>query len=55
MKISVCGVALVGMCVLTASAVRAEKAADPPEGFVAIFDGRDLTGWRGMGHTNPYE
>ena len=25
-----------------------EKAASPPEGFVALFNGEDLTGWHGM-------
>ena len=28
-------------------------AADPPAGFTSIFNGKDLTGWRGMGHFNP--
>ncbi len=27
----------------------------PPKGFVALFDGKDLAGWRGMGHTSPYD
>lgn len=27
--------------------------AEPPEGFVAIFNGKDLTGWHGMGHFDP--
>ena len=28
----------------------------PPEGFVALFNGKDLSGWRGLGQdTNPYE
>lgn len=25
----------------------------PPEGFVALFNGRNLEGWRGMGHLDP--
>ena len=29
------------------------EAADPPEGFTSIFNGKDLTGWHGMGHFNP--
>ncbi len=28
-------------------------AADPPTGFTALFNGKDLTGWHGMGHFNP--
>ena len=27
----------------------------PPEGFTALFNGKDLTGWHGMGHFNPYK
>jgi hypothetical protein len=27
----------------------------PPAGFKALFNGKDLEGWRGLGHTNPYE
>lgn len=27
----------------------------PPKNFTAIFNGKDLTGWRGLGQTNPYE
>ena len=29
------------------------EAADPPKGFTSIFNGKDLTGWHGMGHFNP--
>ncbi len=29
-------------------------AIDPPEGFRPLFNGKDLTGWRGMGTENPY-
>jgi len=27
----------------------------PPEGYRALFNGRDLAGWRGMGTDNPYQ
>ena len=27
----------------------------PPEGYRALFNGKDLTGWRGMGTDNPYQ
>jgi hypothetical protein len=31
-------------------------AGDPPgEGFVPLFNGTDLDGWRGQGHKSPYE
>lgn len=29
------------------------EAADPPRGFTALFNGRDLAGWYGLPHTNP--
>jgi len=25
----------------------------PPEGFVALFNGKDLSGWKGLGHMDP--
>src|SRR4051794_24988741 len=27
----------------------------PPRGFTALFNGKDLTGWHGMPHFNPYQ
>jgi Domain of Unknown Function (DUF1080) len=27
----------------------------PPRGFAALFNGKDLSGWHGMPHQNPYE
>jgi Domain of Unknown Function (DUF1080) len=27
----------------------------PPEGFTALFNGKDLTGWHGMAEFNPYK
>lgn len=35
---------------LTSSAI---PAAEPPEGFRAIFNGKDLEGWHGMPHFDP--
>jgi hypothetical protein len=29
--------------------------ATPPKGFTALFNGKDLTGWHGMPHFNPYD
>ena len=26
---------------------------NPPAGFTALFNGKDLTGWHGMGHFDP--
>lgn len=28
---------------------------DPPKGFTALFNGKDLDGWHGMPHFNPYD
>ena len=45
-----CGLA--GMASLAAD----EPALNaPPEGYRALFNGKDLTGWRGMGTDNPYQ
>jgi len=35
----------------------ATLAADPvpPKGFTPLFNGKDLTGWHGMPHFNPYD
>ena len=39
------GLSLVGLT--------AASAAEPPEGFRALFNGKDLTGWHGMPHFDP--
>lgn len=45
-----CGLA--GMAALAAD----EPALNvPPEGYRALFNGKDLAGWRGMGTDNPYQ
>lgn len=38
---------------LLAGVVWAEEQNVPPAGFAALFNGRDLTGWHGMGHFDP--
>ncbi|MEC8896033.1 MAG: DUF1080 domain-containing protein, partial [Planctomycetota bacterium] len=40
---------LFSLCALSPMA----DAADPPAGFTSLFNGKDLTGWHGMGHFNP--
>lgn len=40
----------IGLC--TTSAV-AQEQNKPPEGFVALFNGTDLSGWYGLGHFDP--
>lgn len=37
------------------SVVQAQENNQAPEGFRSLFNGKDLSGWRGMGHFNPYE
>ena len=40
--------ALVFSCLILATSTNAEpQAVQPPEGFVALFNGKDFTGWRG--------
>ena len=34
---------------------RAEEELRPPKGFTALFNGKDLTGWHGMPHFDPYK
>ncbi len=36
-------------------AEEAQKQNQPPEGFVAMFNGKDLSGWHGLGHMDPYK
>lgn len=38
---------------LSGSLSTAEQHNVPPEGFTAIFNGKDLAGWHGMGHFDP--
>src|SRR5580704_15685532 len=28
---------------------------EPPKGFTALFNGKDLSGWHGMPHFDPYK
>jgi hypothetical protein len=52
----VCLTALVVCC--TAWSMHAPAHAKhnaPPAGFVALFNGKDLVGWRGLGHVDPRE
>ncbi len=36
-----------------ATASEAVELNEPPEGFTALFNGEDLSGWYGMGHFDP--
>jgi hypothetical protein len=44
--------ALLALCTV-AVALRA-VADEPPEGFARLFNGKDLSGWHGMPHFDPY-
>lgn len=35
------------------NAVQAGELNQPPTGFTALFNGKDLSGWHGMGHFDP--
>jgi Domain of Unknown Function (DUF1080) len=45
------------LIVLTLLAAVSAQAAEqqPPTGFTALFNGKDLTGWHGMPHFDPYK
>src|SRR6516162_8220759 len=47
---------VIGVTALAAGGSSA-VAADPqaPKGFTALFNGKDLTGWHGMPHFDPYK
>ncbi len=42
------GVILMATCSLTAFSLASAADNTPPEGFVALFNGKDLTGWKGL-------
>ncbi len=44
--------AVVSLAPLVASPAAAEEVK-PPKGFVALFNGKDLTGWWGLGTEDP--
>ena len=44
-----------GLASLTPPATAEQPLNVPPEGYRALFNGKDLAGWRGMGTDNPYQ
>jgi hypothetical protein len=44
---------LAGIVVFLAAAAVAQEQNVPPAGFRAMFNGKDLHGWHGMGHFDP--
>lgn len=45
---------LFGPLAFAIAIVPAAIAADPPKGFTVLFNGKDLSGWHGMPHHDPY-
>src|SRR2546421_12960518 len=45
---------LVLTILLTAARIHGADA-QPPKGFAALFNGKDLAGWHGMPHFDPYK
>jgi len=43
--------AILGLIILGTSQAAAQVS--PPQGFTALFNGKDFTGWHGMGHADP--
>ena len=48
-------VALLLLLLLTSfsNGQNAQETNQAPDGFTALFNGTDLSGWHGMGHFNP--
>jgi hypothetical protein len=43
------------LAALLTAASPAHAAPAPPKGFTALFNGKDLSGWHGMPHFDPYK
>jgi hypothetical protein len=46
---------LLVLAVLAALAPAGRAEVRPPKGFTALFNGKDLSGWHGMPHYDPYK
>lgn len=49
------GIAMAAMLAVSGGVFAADTHNVPPEGFVALFNGKDLAGWRGASTVNPLE
>lgn len=47
-SIRMLSIVVAAVCLSTAAAEDANKNNTPPEGFTALFNGKDLTGWKGL-------
>jgi hypothetical protein len=54
-RLSALAVALTAALASIASARDDDPTPSPPEGFTALFNGKDLAGWHGMPHFDPRE
>ena len=45
----------ISACLIAGSMIASIRAEDvkPPQGFTAVFNGKDMTGWHGMPHFDP--
>jgi hypothetical protein len=46
---------LIVLTLLTAATGARAAEPQPPKGFTALFNGKDLSGWHGMPHFDPYK
>ena len=46
-------IAVAAVAIVLVWGVSAQAEVKAPEGFTALFNGKDLTGWGGMGHFDP--
>src|SRR5437660_11747854 len=46
---------LTAVAALLALAAAGHAETQPPKGFTALFNGKDLSGWHGMPHFDPYK
>jgi hypothetical protein len=50
---SAAALAFLGLMILILGTSQAAGQAAPPQGFAALFNGKDFAGWHGMGHADP--
>ena len=46
---------LLSVCLLAVALPARAADPQPPKGFTALFNGKDLSGWHGMPHYDPYK
>ncbi len=53
MRLATACLSLVSLLYVFSMTATAQESNQPPRGFTAIFNGKDLSGWHGMGHFDP--